>query len=64
MKILIRLFYMIALPLSISCNQGTETVKENGTAESSPAVAGGQENVKDDDSQKDVVKVAISSKDH
>ena len=64
MKTLIRLFFIIVLPLMISCNQGTETATENASATSTPLVAGGQENVKDDDSQKDVVKVAMSSKDH
>lgn len=48
----------------LSCNQGTETVKENTPTTSTPAVAGGQENVKDSDSQKDVVKIAMGSKDH
>ncbi len=64
MKNLIRLIPIILFPLMISCNQGTETVTENTSATSTPAIAGGQENVKDDDSQKDVVKVAMSSKDH
>lgn len=64
MKNLIRLLSIITLPLIISCNQGTETVKENTSATSTPAVAGGQENVKDSDSQKDVVKIAMGSKDH
>ena len=64
MKTLIRLFLIVGAPLVISCNQGTETVKEDSSSTSTPAVAGGQENVKDDDSQKDVVKVAMSSKDH
>ena len=64
MKTLTRLFLIIFIPLFNSCNQGTETVKEDSASTSTPAVAGGQENVKDDDSQKDVVKVAMSSKDH
>ena len=50
----------------ISCNAGTETKTDNdsATSENPAAVAGGQENVKDSDSQKDVVKVAMGSKDH
>ena len=66
MKILIRLFSIVILPLIISCNQGTDTKNENTSASSeAPAVtAGGQENVKDSDSQKDVVKIAMSSNDH
>ena len=65
MKIFIRLFSIVAFPLMVSCNQATET-KTNNTSiiSDTSAIAGGQENVKDDDSQKDVVKVAMSSKDH
>ncbi|MEP6951923.1 MAG: fasciclin domain-containing protein [Ginsengibacter sp.] len=66
MKHLIGLFSIIAIVLTISCNQGTEPKNENASATSDEAAvtAGGQENVKDSDSQKDVVKVAMSSKDH
>jgi uncharacterized surface protein with fasciclin (FAS1) repeats len=66
MKILIRLFSIVVLPLIISCNQGADTKNENTSAssESPAATAGGQENVKDSDSQKDVVKIAMSSGDH
>lgn len=46
----------------VSCNTTPETKTDAATE--SPAVAGGQENVSDDVSQKDVVKVAVSSKDH
>lgn len=64
MKTIIRLFSIVALALMISCNQNTDSKKEDSSNTSDVAVAGGQENVKDDDSQKDVVKVAMSSKDH
>lgn len=64
MKLVARLFPIAALAFMISCNQGSETKTENTSATADVAVAGGQENVKDDDSQKDVVKVAIGSKDH
>lgn len=65
MKHLIGLFSIIAVALIISCNQETGTKNENASATDATAVAtGGQENVKDSDSQKDVVKVAMSSKDH
>jgi len=47
-----------------SCNNGSETTKETTSTPDATATAGGQENVKDDVSQKDVVKVAISSPDH
>ena len=48
----------------MSCNNDSEktTTADNTTATSVPA--GGQENVQDDMSAKDVVKVAVSSKDH
>ena len=66
MKHLIGLFSIIVIVLTISCNQGTESKNENASATSdeTAVTAGGQENVKDSDSQKDVVKVAMSSKDH
>lgn len=65
MKTLIRLLPIVALAFMVSCNQGSETKTEN-TATTSDATAGigGQENVQDNDSQKDVVKVAMCSKDH
>lgn len=45
-----------------SCNSQNESVQ---TADNSTtSQAGGQENVADDDSQKDIVKVAVGSKDH
>lgn len=55
----------IALAVSLfSCNQ----FEGPDTAPSKPAdavkTAGGQENVQDNDSQKDIVKVAVSSKGH
>src|SRR6476620_1433837 len=47
---------------SISCNN--ETATENPASTATEVSAGGQESVKDDESQKDVVKVAVGSKDH
>jgi uncharacterized surface protein with fasciclin (FAS1) repeats len=45
------------------CNNAAETTSTAaGTATAAPA--GGQENVKDDESAKDVVKIAVGSKDH
>jgi len=63
MKYLAGSFSIVAIALIISCNQGSGMKDENASA-SATAPAGGQENVKDSDSQKDVVKVAMSSKDH
>lgn len=48
--------------VAISCNDASTTQAEQSSTDQ--PVSGGQENVKDDDSQKDVVKVAVGSKDH
>lgn len=62
-----KIFYISALFLGgiiFGCNSGASN-DSNATATEQPAVqAGGQENVKDDVSQKDVVKVAVGSPDH
>ena len=63
MKNLIKLFCITLFPLMISCNEQPKTASSD-TSASTTAGAGGQEAVKDDESQKDVVKVAMSSKDH
>lgn len=63
MKKVLQAFIMATLVCFVSCNSGNDNVKttppDNGTV-----AAGGQENVSDDVSQKDVVKIAIGSKDH
>jgi uncharacterized surface protein with fasciclin (FAS1) repeats len=61
MKKMFKIFAAAMVVVLISCNTSEETT---ATAEPSTATAGGQENVADDDSQKDVVKVAVGSKDH
>lgn len=48
----------------MSCNNVTESTTTTATPEQATATAGGQEAVKDDESAKDVVKVAVGSKDH
>ncbi len=54
---------LIALSLIIgSCNSDKNTTDESATTDAT--VTGGQEAVKDDESAKDVVKVAVGSKDH
>ena len=50
------------LSLTISCNSATEQ-QDAGTTDAAVSAAG-QSAVQDNDSQKDVVKVAIGSKDH
>lgn len=48
----------------ISCNSSTnETTQEAVSTDEAPA-AGGQEAVADDESQKDIVKIAVGSPDH
>ena len=46
----------------MSCNSENTETQPSSTDNNAPK--GGQETVKDDDSQKDVVKVAVGSKDH
>lgn len=64
MKLFTRLFAIAALTFMFSCNQSTETKSDVSTTADATTAAGGQENVQDNDSQKDVVKVAMGSKDH
>ena len=65
MKIITKLFPVLAFGLMVSCNNGVDDkTTDSPTATEAGTAAGGQENVKDDDSQKDVVKVAMGSKDH
>jgi len=62
-KILILLSIGISFTLISCSNENTEGT-QSSTESVQSAPAGGQENVNDDESQKDVVKVAVSSKDH
>jgi uncharacterized surface protein with fasciclin (FAS1) repeats len=61
MKKISRLLLIAAVVISGSCNN--KTASESKTTEAN-TTTGGQEAVKDDESQKDVVKVAIASPDH
>lgn len=47
-----------------SCNNATDNNQANSASSQPAAPVGGQENVKDDESAKDVVKIAVGSKDH
>lgn len=64
MKTIIRLFLITIIMGFISCNQGTGSKAEKSTSGNATPVSGGQENVNDNESQKDIVKIAVSSKDH
>jgi uncharacterized surface protein with fasciclin (FAS1) repeats len=56
-------FFMLLFAASFTaCNNSREAGEETTATENQPA--GGQENVRDDESAKDVVKVAVGSKDH
>ena len=63
MKTIIKFFAAITLMSVIACNSNNASQDKTSTDETA-TTAGGQENVKDDESQKDVVKVAAGSKDH
>jgi Secreted and surface protein containing fasciclin-like repeats len=62
MKPFINLLFIFILSAVVSCNSATESSTQDSTT--TAPVAGGQENVNDSTSEKDVVKVAVSSKDH
>lgn len=63
MKKILFLASALALTVLMSCNNTSEANTDSNTTET-PVAAGGQENVQDDVSQKDVVKIAVSSPDH
>lgn len=54
---------VLAVSLLMACKNKTEN-KEDQTSSDVATSAAGQEGVKDDESQKDVVKIAVGSKDH
>ncbi len=64
MKYISQIFAAMILVSFSSCSDASGTSQEQPAAVESAKVAGGQEAVKDSDSEKDVVKVAVSSKDH
>jgi uncharacterized surface protein with fasciclin (FAS1) repeats len=64
MKSIIKFLPAVLLTAGIACNQPQEVTTEAVVGNDTTAVAGGQENVKDNESAKDIVKVAVSSKDH
>lgn len=64
MKNILSIISLLIVTVMFSCNSGNETTKETATNSDATATSGGQENVKDDVSQKDVVKVAMASPDH
>jgi uncharacterized surface protein with fasciclin (FAS1) repeats len=63
MKKVISLIAITAM-ISIGCNNNKENKTGESTATETTTTSGGQEAVKDDESAKDVVKIAVGSKDH
>ena len=64
MKKILTLLSLFLFAALLSCNSGSDKTTDASTTTEANATAGGQENVKDDVSQKDVVKIAMSSPDH
>jgi len=65
MKKIFQLLLVISLfAITIACNSKTKATEQQLSSTDVAATTGGQEAVKDDESQKDIVKVAVSSKDH
>lgn len=62
MKRITGLLLIITWSVFAACNDGAK--EETASEATSATPAGGQEAVVDDDSQKDVVKIAVSSADH
>lgn len=63
MKKILYLSSVLAIAVLMSCSTGSVSNKEESAQQESVS-PGGQENVKDEVSQKDVVKVAVGSPDH
>jgi uncharacterized surface protein with fasciclin (FAS1) repeats len=63
MKNLNKLLALLLMVFMLSCNNDA-TTETKATDNTTTPTAGGQEAVKDDESQKDVVKIAVGSKDH
>ena len=61
MNNIIKLISVATVVIMLSCNSGSST---QTSSTDSVTTKNGQEAVKDDDSQKDIVKVAAGSKDH
>lgn len=64
MKKIFSIAALLIATVMLSCNSDTQTTNETTSTPDAAATVGGQENVKDDVSQKDVVKIAMSSPDH
>src|SRR5215510_9822377 len=66
MKKIIKIFSLAILTGFFSCSNdtGTQGLTESATVSNDQMATGGQENVVDNESEKNVVKIALGSKDH
>ncbi len=64
MKKIFNLIPVIILLVFVACNNNKNGSAETSAVTDAATIGGGQESVKDDESQKDIVKVAVGSKDH
>ena len=62
MKKILNIVFVFSSVIMLSCNDTRTSTEE--TAEAEVSAGGGQASVKDDESAKDVVKIAVGSKDH
>lgn len=63
MQALSSIIAILAISLLIGCSSGSDEQKI-GASSTSEALGGGQSTVQDDESQKDILRVALGSKDH
>lgn len=64
MKKILNIVFIVSTILILSCNEPATKPDENAGVSEAVVNAGGQASVKDDESAKDVVKIAADSKDH
>jgi len=64
MKKVLQACLVMAIVGIFSCKSNSDATDKGASTDSSTVAEGGQEKVNDDVSQKDVVKIAIGSKDH
>ncbi len=60
----IQLLLLACTLFIFSCNSGTQDQTASANNDATVTSQGGQENVKDDESEKNIVKIAMGSKDH
>ena len=64
MNFIVKLGSILMLIGLMSCNQGSDSSSQKEISSDSAGTSGGQEKVNDNESEKDIVKVAAASKDH